>query len=90
MWVEVQDRFYRLSDGRIWRERYINGVRVEQGPSPVVFVDWSYLESVWTTMVKRSTALVKEGPKAIVLYRGGIRDEGSRNRHGDDRPFGCG
>ena len=67
-WIEVQDRFFRLPNGDVWRERWINGKRVESGVAPVVFVDWSCLESVWTTMVKRPTALVKEGPKAIVLY----------------------
>lgn len=69
-WVEVQDRFYRLPDGTVWQERFINGRRIEMGKAPVVFVDWWHLESIWTQMVKRpTTALVKEGPKAIVLCK---------------------
>ena len=69
-WIEVQDRFYRMPDGTVCQERYINGKLFERRPDvPVVFVDWWHLESIWTQMVKRPTALVKEGPKAIVLYR---------------------
>lgn len=68
-WIEVQDRFYRMPDGTVYQERFINGRRVEFQKVPIVIVDWGNLESIWTTLVKRPTALVKEGPKAIVLCR---------------------
>jgi hypothetical protein len=67
--VEVQDLYYRKPDGTIRYERWIEGWCVDSSDdSPVVFIDWWNLKSVWTTLVKLPTALVKEGPKAMVVY----------------------
>jgi len=68
--VLVQDRYYRKLDGTIRHERWIEDRFLEcHGQARVVFVDWWNVKSMWTTLVKRPTALVKEGPKAMVLYR---------------------
>ncbi len=65
--IEVQDRYYRKPDGTIRHERWIGGRCTDCSDDfPVVFIDWWNLKSVWTTLIKRPTALVKEGPKAIV------------------------
>lgn len=69
-YVEVQDRYYRRSDGTIRNERWIEGRCVYCSDyTPVVFIDWWAVEAIWTQMIKRPTALVKEGPKAIVKWR---------------------
>ena len=71
-YVEVQDRYYRKPDGTIRHERWIGGRCTDCSDDfPVVFIDWWNLKSVWTTLVERPTALVKEGPKAMVVYGGG-------------------
>jgi hypothetical protein len=66
--VEVRDEFYQL--GKETRQRrFINGVLMFDIGYPVVFVDFWNLRSVWTSLVKLPTALVKEGPKALVKWR---------------------
>ena len=68
-YVEVQDRYYRKPDGTIRHERWIEGRCVDSSDDfPVVFIDWSTLQSVWTQMIKRPVSLVKDGPKAMVVY----------------------
>ena len=68
--VEVQDRYYRKPDGTIRHERWIGGWCVDGSEDfPVVFMDWSTLECVWTQMIKLPTSIIKEGPKAIVKWR---------------------
>jgi len=66
--VIVRDEFYRR--GKETRQRrFIDGVLMFDIGSPVVFVDLWNLQSIWTTIVKLPTALVKEGPKAMVLQK---------------------
>jgi hypothetical protein len=68
-YVEVQDRYYRKPDGTIRHERWIGDRCLYSSDDfPVVFIDWSTIESVWTQMIKLPTSLVKEGPKAMVVY----------------------
>ena len=68
-YVEVQDRYYRKPDGTIRHERWIGGRCVDCSDDfPVVFIDWWTLEAAWTQMIKRPVSLVKEGPKAMVVY----------------------
>ncbi len=69
-YVEVQDRYYRKPDGTIRHERWIEGRCVDCSDDfPVVFIDWWTVEAIWTQMIKVPTALVKEGPKAMVKWR---------------------
>jgi hypothetical protein len=69
--IEVQDRYYRNPDGTIRYERWIGGRCVDTSDDfPVVFIDWSTLQSAWTQMIKRPVAIVKEGPKAMAKYGG--------------------
>ena len=66
--VLVRDYFYRDPSGELRMQRWIGNHCVEDIKSPVVIVNWSNIEAVWTTLMKRPTALVKEGPKAMVVY----------------------
>jgi hypothetical protein len=66
-WVEVQDRYFRKPDGTIRHECWIEGRCVcSSDDYPVVFIDWWKLKAEWTTLIKQPTALLKEGPKAMV------------------------
>ena len=67
--IEIRDYFYRDRNGNQRVQRWIGNQCVYDETSSVVFIDWWNLKSVWTTMVKRPVALVKEGPKAIVRFR---------------------
>ena len=68
-WVEVRDYYYRDRDGKQRVQRWIGNACIYDDWSRVVFLDWENIQSVWITLMKRPTALVKEGPKAIVLVR---------------------
>ena len=68
--VLIRDYFYRDPGGNLRMQRWIGDHCVEDIKSPVVLVNWSNIEAVWTMIVKLPTALVKEGPKAMVVYGG--------------------
>jgi hypothetical protein len=67
--VLVCDYYYRDRFGDQRVQRWIGNQCVYDETSDVVIVDWWNLKSVWMTLVKPPTALVKEGPKAIVKWR---------------------
>lgn len=66
--VIVRDYFYRDDAGKMRMQRWIGNHCVDDDEARVVFVDWLRIQSVWTTLMKPCTALVKEGPKAMVVY----------------------
>ena len=69
--VLVWDYYYHDKYGKLRTQRWIGNQCIYDDESHVVFLDWANIEAVWTTLVKPSTILVKEGPKEIVLYEGG-------------------
>jgi len=58
--VLVRDYFYRDPSGELRMQRWIGDHCIEDSKSPIVFCNWSTIESVWWTLVKQPTALVKE------------------------------
>ena len=67
--IEARDYYYRDRNGKLWTQRWIGNRCIESDhEAPIVLIDWWGLQAVWTTLVKLQTALVKEGPKAMVLY----------------------
>ncbi len=66
--VIVRDEFYRLGK-EVRQRRWIGGVLIFDIGSPVVAVDCWNLQSAWTTLVKLPAALMKEGPKSLMIKK---------------------
>ncbi len=73
--VEVRDYYYRDKAGTLRTQRWIGDKCVSVGDAQVVILDWWSIKAAWTTLMlmKPCTALVKEGPKAMVVYGGELR-----------------
>ena len=66
--ILVRDYYYRGPDGKMRTQRWIGDRCLDEGESPVVPIDWWNIQSVWTTLVALLLAMVKEAPKAMVVY----------------------
>ena len=68
--VEVRESYFKQADGTYRVRQQIGNHVLWEGPSPVVFISWSAADLPRNLIRKPATALVKEGPKAIVKWRG--------------------
>jgi hypothetical protein len=66
--VTIRESYFKRSDGTIFMRRQIGTHVLWEGVSPVVFVKWSAADVPWDLIHKPVTELVKEGPKAMVVY----------------------
>jgi hypothetical protein len=67
--VEVRETYYKRPDGSMWMRRQVGSCVLWEGPSPVVFINWSAAWKPWDLVRKPAVSLVKEAPKAMVLWR---------------------
>ena len=68
--IKLRDYYYRDRNGKLRTQRWVGNRCIDSDHEAcVVLIDWWNIEAVWTTLVRRPTALVKEGPRAIEKYR---------------------
>ena len=65
--VVMRESYFRMPDGAIHMRLYIGTHVFYEAPSQLPFVQWSPPELPWNTVHEPITALMKEGPKAMVL-----------------------
>jgi hypothetical protein len=72
--VEVRESYFKRGDGTVYMTRKIGKHILYEGLAQVSFISWSPEGLPWYYDAFRSsvTAIVKEGPKAMVLHDAGV------------------
>lgn len=66
--VEIRESYFKRADGTVHMRRYVDNDLVWEGPSSLVFIDFSVADAPWNLICKPATSLVKEAPKAMVKW----------------------
>ena len=66
--VEVRESYFKNGNGTIFMRRQIGNQIIFEGPAQVAFISWDMGDLPWNR--KPVLELVKEGPKAMVVYGG--------------------
>ena len=64
--VEVRESYFKRGDGKIYMRRQIGKHILYEGPAQCCFISWDVADLPWNR--KPETSLVKDGPKAMVVY----------------------